>query len=353
MSVIEGADLSDSGGPIHCPYVIECVETGVDVVRWAIEHRPRVSALIDEHGAILFRGFRVGGARQFEAFADSVNDSDWVDYREAATPRSQVGTHVFTSTEYNPELRIYVHNENSHVTSWPLYIFFYCQRPADTGGETPIADCSAVYDALPRDLVGPFERNGWLYQRRFDRFSSITWQAALGVSSRAEVEDYCRTNFMAADWEGQSLTLRYKRWAALRHPRTGKMTWFNHGTFFSPHTLEPTVRTMLATLGRQPTYATSYGNGASVGTQTLDFLDGCYRDATTTFKWRPEDILMLDNMRFAHGRHAYLGKREVFVAMKERIHCSELADPSHYSDPPRRRARNVGKPPAPTCLPDL
>lgn len=314
------------------PLLITRIDQISDLTGWAAAHRAPFQQLIDDYGALLFRGFGLQTAAQFQAFVGSLCTADWVEYREAATPRSHVDGHVFTSTEYYPDLRIYVHNENSHVTSWPLYIFFYCRSPSERGGQTPIADCCRIYRSLPADVLDRFLKTGWLYRRNFYPGSTMTWKKAFVTDSRSKVELYCQENHMTPQWDGDVLTVRYRRWAALRHPRTNSNVWFNHGTFFSPYTLDPAIKKSALELGedRLP-YCTYYGDGSAVEEETMKILDEAYAAETVSVAWQAGDMLMLDNMRIAHGRAPYRGRREVLVAMKHKVRCSDLADYSQYA----------------------
>jgi alpha-ketoglutarate-dependent taurine dioxygenase len=316
------------------PWMIEPLQKSTDSIAWIGMHRADVEGLILAHGALLFRGFAMSEVSQFERFVDAACPDDWVEYREAATPRSNVQKNIFTSTEYPPEFRIYLHNENSHVTSWPLYIFFHCRVPADQGGNTPIADCRGVYSQIPESLRSRFQRLGWLYRRNFHAGSSFTWQTTFGAKRREEVDKYCEENFMVPEWSGDSLTVRYRRWAILRHPRTNHELWFNHGTFFNPYVLEPSIKAAVHAMGedRMP-YNTYYGDGQAIEEEAMRILDSAYASETVSFPWMAGDVLMLDNMRVAHGRESYRGRREVVVAMKRRIHCSEIASYEQYSTP--------------------
>jgi alpha-ketoglutarate-dependent taurine dioxygenase len=313
------------------PVVVSPVRNGLNLVEWAREHQTLLARLVDQAGAVLFRGFSIQGVEMFEQVADAAVPDDWVEYREPSTPRSHVSGHVSTSTEYPAALRIYVHNENSHVLSWPLYLFFYCRSAAEIGGCTPLADCRSVRQRLPRSVVEAFEEKGWLYRRNFLSTSATPWMKVFATSRREDVQAYCRDNHMVADWHDRGLTVRYRRWATLQHPRTGDSIWFNHGTFFNRHMLEPSIRKSMHNLGDEYLATnTYYGDGASVEKTVLDQLDQAYEAETRTFAWKAGDMLMVDNMRLAHGRQPYRGHRELFVTMKRRIHCSLLARLDQY-----------------------
>jgi alpha-ketoglutarate-dependent taurine dioxygenase len=306
----------------------------VNLPEWARQHRGELDTLVTLHGAILFRGFSISGVDEFEQVTDAAVDGNWVEYREAATPRSSVTAHISTSTEYPASLRIYVHNENSHVTSWPLYLFFYCCIPAKAGGATPLADCRAIRQRLPPSVVSAFEQKGWLYRRNFLTTSSTPWTKVFGTNQEKDVADYCRANYMTPEWNERGLTVTYRRWATLPHPKTGDLLWFNHGTFFNRHTLDPALRHALRSVSDERLASNTYfGDGTPIGDDVMTALDDAYTSETIRFAWNAGDILMVDNMRLAHGRESYIGAREVYVAMKQQIHCSQIAAPHQYSPP--------------------
>jgi alpha-ketoglutarate-dependent taurine dioxygenase len=334
-SALQGVNVEPLVPGSKFPLCIEPRTSMTDPVEWARAHGSAVDELVLEFGAILFRHFLVQGATQFQSFIDALCQRDWVEYREASTPRASVSGHVSTSTEYPADLRIYVHNENSHVTSWPLYLFFHCQRPADEWGHTPLADCRRVREAIPHALFEKFSQLGWMYRRNFVQASSFSWQKAYGVGSRSDLERYCAENHMLPEWKGDALTVKYRRWATVRHPLTRELLWFNHGTFFNPHSLEPGLRNAVLAMGedRMP-FNTYYGDGSAIGGETIRELDAAYSAATVSFPWQAGDVLMLDNMLMAHGRTPYKGRREVLVAMKHRVRCSEVATLDQYCIPP-------------------
>ncbi len=294
---------------------------------WARANSQSVNDLILQHGAILFRNFDIADTHDLETFADQVTGSDFVSYREAATPRKHVAGNTFTSTEYPKAFRIYVHNENSHVTSWPMYLFFHCMTAPAEGGATPLADCRGVYRRLPKHVLDRFSEQGFLYRRNFFAHSAISWQAAFNVDGRRDLEAYCLANHMQPEWTEDGLTIRYRRWATARHPKTGDLLWFNHGLFFNPHSLEPVLKEALEGLDDDEYVSTTYyGDGSTIEDETLQVLDDAYDVETAFFAWHSGDVLMVDNMRIAHGRQPYSGDRKVVVTMKAAVSFLDIAD---------------------------
>lgn len=318
---------------MQLPLVIEPSSEGVDANRWVAENHQELTDALHRHGAILFRGFDVHGREAFEDFIVAASSGEWVAYREAATPRSHVGGHIYTSTEFPPQYRIYLHNENSHVTTWPARLFFHCDVPPGSRGQTPIADCRKVYEALDPVIRDRFVNRGWLYKRTFGYGLGFTWQQVFNVSSKDELARYCANNAMVAEWLSEKqLRVKYRRWAALRHPVTGENVWFNHGLFYNVWNLTPDQKRFLASFGasKMP-YDTAYGDAALIDPDTLEHLHAAYESAKVMFDWQTGDVLMIDNMLTAHGREPYEGERRILVGMTGQIDCRSLADPAIYS----------------------
>ena len=268
---------------------------------------------------------------RFESLAQQLHPKPWVNYREAATPRSHVWGHIYTSTEHDPQSPIFLHNENSHVTSWAERLFFYCARAPAQGGETPIADCRRVYRDIDSEIVRKFETLGWQYVRTFGRNLGLPWQKALGLETRAQVDAYCYENFMIPSWEGDTLRLRYKRWTAIDHPITAERCWFNHGLFYNVWCLTPEQKHFVQAfgVGRMP-YNTAYGDGTAVPDEVLAAVHSAYAAAKTMFRWQSGDVLMIDNMLVCHEREAFVGDRAVYVGMTGPVSCQQVVTPDRY-----------------------
>ena len=54
-------------------------------------------------------------------------------------------TMVYTANEAPPDQLIPFHHELAQVANPPQYIFFFCDQPPETGGETALIDSTLVY----------------------------------------------------------------------------------------------------------------------------------------------------------------------------------------------------------------
>jgi alpha-ketoglutarate-dependent taurine dioxygenase len=160
-----------------------------------------------------------------------------------------------------------------------------------------------------------------MYVRNFGDGFGLPWQTVFQTTDKSVVEAHCRKAGIVAEWkDGERLRTRAVRPAVARHPRTGEMVWFNHGTFFHASTLAPAIRISLeAEFKEEADFPTNsfYGDGSTIESATLDILRDAYRQETVSFPWQQGDVLMLDNMMVAHGRASYSGRREILVGMAE------------------------------------
>lgn len=318
---------SSPGGPIRfgylkhgpLPLVIEASIGGVNLAAWAEPSRSFIEQQLLEHGAVLFRGFCVRSAPEFEQFIKAVS-GEAMKYQERSSPRSEVGGNVYTSTDYPPRQSIFPHNEHSYSRTFPARISFFCLKPAEQGGETPIADCRKILKRIAPETVDKFIEKKWMYLRNYGDGYGLPWQTVFQTTDRGAVEEYCRKNLIEFEWKDQN---RLRTWqvrpAVIRHPRTGELVWFNHATFFHVTTLDSRIRNALSSLFKEEDLPnnTYYGDHEPIEHSVLDQLRNAYLQETVSFPWRQGDVLMLDNMLTAHSRKPYSGPRKILVAMAE------------------------------------
>jgi alpha-ketoglutarate-dependent taurine dioxygenase len=291
----------------------------LDFVSWAGLNRAWIQSLLMRHGGLLFRNFHIASPSEFEKFVAAVSGNP-LEYKEQTSPRSRVHGNIYTSTEYPPEQVIFLHNENSYSSIWPLKIMFFCVVAPQEGGETPIADVRRVLARLPGSVRERFAQQGWMLVRNFGTGYGLPWQRAFQTEDKEEVGRHCAANGIQAEWlAGDRLRIRQRRAAVRQHPVTEEEVWFNHATFFNVSTLPPEIRAGLqAELSEKDLpYNTYYGDGSAIEPEVLDTLREAYLQETIKFPWKQHDLLLLDNMLVAHGRSSFRGPRRIVVGMGE------------------------------------
>lgn len=277
----------------------------------------QIAAAVHTRGAVLLREFDVPSIDDFRHFAASFGHS-LLSYEFGSTPRTDIGSGIYTSTEYPAHQSIPLHNEQSYSREWPMKIWFHCVAPAVTGGETPIADSRAIYRRMPKDireLLAP----GILYVRNYGDFD-LPWQKVFNTPLRAEVEAYCKRSEIHCEWKADgSLRTVQKSQSVEVHPVTGDTVWFNQAHLFHKSNLQADVlETLEELLGVDNLPRNTYfADGTPMPDSLLDDVRGVLEAETVSFPWQSGDVLMLDNMLVAHARQPYQGARKVVVAMAE------------------------------------
>jgi alpha-ketoglutarate-dependent taurine dioxygenase len=306
------------------PLVVEPATDDVDLADWARNNAARVESQLHQHGAVLFRGFRLRSVAEFEAAALALCPQLFGDYGDL--PREEMGSKVYGSTPYPHDQAILFHNESSHLHQWPMKIHFFCVRAAERGGETPIVDCRRLYELLDPRLRELFARKGLTYVRNFTKQLDVSWQKFFHTTERAVVEERCRREGIEFEWKGaDGLRTRQHCRAVARHPRTGEHVFFNQIQLHHVHSLDPAVRASLLSLfGEQDLPRHVYfGDGSPIDASIVEEVtDLCWRTASK-FPWQEGDLLMLDNMLVAHARNPFEGERKIVVAMGEMFTPSE------------------------------
>ena len=182
------------------PLVIQPGLPHVDVLDWVRTNEDFIEENLLKRGGLLFRGFNPGSKDDFSRFTEATSLS-LMNYMEGATPRTDLGGKIYTSTEYPPEHTIALHNELTYVTTWPMRILFGCVQPASEKGETPVADVRKVLRRLDPKIVERFEKKGWMLVRNFGTGLSLTWQNSFHFDDPVQLEAYCRSAEIEFEWK--------------------------------------------------------------------------------------------------------------------------------------------------------
>ena len=102
-----------------------------------------------EHGAILFRGFPLATAEDFDRFVAAFDLPNFA-YDESLSNAVRVNRtpRVFTANEAPPSVTIFLHHEMAQTPVYPSRLFFFCEQAAETGGATPICRSDVLWERL-------------------------------------------------------------------------------------------------------------------------------------------------------------------------------------------------------------
>ncbi|MGY1827233.1 TauD/TfdA family dioxygenase [Blastococcus sp. SYSU DS0541] len=289
--------------------------------RWGSQNRDTVRALVAEHGVLLVRGLGIRTAADVALLAGRLGSGPMTE-REAFAAREADAEGAYPSTPWPANQPMCMHHELSYTSAPPGLLLFGCLTAPETGGATAVADAAAVLADLPPDLRARAERYGWVLERTYNEEIGASWADAFGTDDPAGVDAYCRSAGIEADWRPDgTLRTRQHRPAVVTHPVGGRRCWFNQMAFLSEWTLLPEVRDFLVDeYGPDGLpFTTRFGDGSPVGPDEVAAINEVYDSHTRREPWQAGDLLLVDNVRTAHGREPFTGPREVVVALTDPV----------------------------------
>ena len=288
-----------------------------DPHEWAHQHRDALREAVTARGSLLVRGLGLTDAEQAGAVFTRLGGRLMAN-REAFAQRRSFARGVYTSSKWPASRPMWMHHELSYGYEFPRLMLFACLQAPHSGGATTIADAAAVLAALPGELVARFIRHGWLLTRNYNDDIGSSIADSFGTDDRCYVEAYCRANAIEFGWRpGGRLRTRQRRAAVVRHPDCWLRCWFNQVAFLNEWSLDREAREfLLDTYGRDGLpFNTSYGDGQPIEPEVIDLIQRAYDTHTLREPWQPGDLMLIDNIRTAHGREPFTGHRDILVAM--------------------------------------
>lgn len=293
---------------------------GLDAtLQWLKSHTNKLKQGLDSSGAILFRGFPITTAEDFDRFSAAFDYLDFT-YSESLSNAVRINftPRVFTANEAPPSVEIQLHHEMAQTPLFPEKIFFCCLQSAQFGGATPICRSDWLYadfkSAHPV-WAEQFERLGLKYSTRMpasDDASSgqgRSWRSTLSVETVQAAES--KLAELGYQWQWQpddSLIATTPALPAVRHLADGSQSFFN--------------QVIAAYLGWQRTSEgleglLTFGNNDTVPVAALEAIVAAARPHTIDICWQEGDVALVDNLRVMHGRNPYSGerKRQVLVCL--------------------------------------
>lgn len=299
-------------------------EANGDAAGWAGKYSVALRGLATQYGSLLVRGLGLRDVAEVEAVFRRLGSL--MTEAEAFARRRRYVDGVYSSSKWPPNQPMCMHHELSYALKPPSLMLFGCLTAPASGGATPVADSQAVLYALPAKLVQRFELFGWLLIRNYNDDIGASFAEAFGTDDRRAVESYCRANAIKFEWRPDGgLRTWQLRSAVVHHPHTGQQCWFNQIAFLNEWTLAPEVREYLVDVYGEEglPFNTRFGDGTPIDADVIQTVNEVYAAHTVREPWQPGDMLLVDNVRTAHGRDPFEGPREVVVAMADAFNVAD------------------------------
>ncbi len=322
--------------------------TAAALAEWMARHADWVQAQLRSHGALMFRGFGVENADDFETIARAVAPKLNNEYL-GTSPRDAVkpGGYVFSASELPGHYPIPEHCEMTFTREPPQRIFFSCLiQPAEGSGETPLVDFRKVWRDLDPAVRERFASRRIRIIRNYsgpddagrDLFQLKRWDEMFQTRDKDEVERVARREGFQPVWKSHDRLALVSEHDAMRpHPETGEPVWFNHsqvfhlsaapGEFKRIARLRPTPRhiglwlfSSLLVAWKKLRYRAedqamhvTWADGSEIATADMEAVRDAIWKHLAVVSWKRGDVVAIDNNSTGHGRLPYQGPRQVVV----------------------------------------
>lgn len=319
--VVEGSVVGQQQhGSTVFPAVMECRAPEMTLeatCAWIGARRAELIARASACGTILFRGFPLCTAEDFDRFvaafelknfpyADSLSNA----VRVNRTPR------VFTANEAPPDVAILFHHEMAQTPLYPSKLFFFCEQPAAQGGATPLCRSDVLWDRLGTrcpQFARDCETKGLRYANVMppaDDYGSgmgRSWQSTLRARTPAEAEERLRGLGYQWQWADDGcLRAITPVLPAVHDLGDGRQSFFN--------------QLIAAFCGwkdsrNDPAKAITFGDGSPLDRDAVLVAVALADELAFDVPWQRGNVALVDNYVVMHGRRTFSGTRKVLASL--------------------------------------
>jgi alpha-ketoglutarate-dependent taurine dioxygenase len=196
-----------------------------------------------------------------------------------------------------------LHGEMYYTNHRPVMLWFYCQKPAGSEGETTVCDGAQIYDALSDEMKELLASKKLKYIRNY---LDGEWQKIYQTDDIDEAIRFCAGNGIEARVvDGNALKTEYV------YPAVIKSRWGGHWVYIN--NVLPVV--WQEQMGRK-TSIVRFEDGSEIPQQLIDQVSEAQERLVIPLPWKAGDFAAVDNTRALHGRRAFTDTdREVFLRM--------------------------------------
>ncbi len=129
----------------------DIAKDNTDAVTWVKDNLAELKSALAESGTLLFRGFPLASAEDFDAFSSAFGYDSFT-YQESLSNAVRINftDRVFTANEAPKDVEIFLHHEMAQTPISPDQLFFFCLKAADKGGATPLCRSDKLFEKLQK-----------------------------------------------------------------------------------------------------------------------------------------------------------------------------------------------------------
>ena len=283
------------------------------LARFIALHTKEVDSLVVTHGAVLFRSFKIEWAKDFDAVFKAFGRED-LPYIGGAALRTLVHGSVFTANESPPDSIIPFHHEMGQIHHYPQRVMFFCERPATTGGATPLVRSDVVYERAHREFpefVDTIETN-MVRSRRIisveDDKKSAQGRGLWSTFQATTKEEAARN----AAFAGVTLEYLSDGNVITTSKVPGAKTYNGKKVFFNSVVA---AYTGWKDARNDPVTAVTFGDGTPLPPAAVHRIRDIMAEEAVVYRWGRGDVFVIDNNCVLHARQSFTGPRRVLAAL--------------------------------------
>lgn len=256
-----------------------------------------LTGILNSSGAILLRGFAFDTPE-----LENLSNAFCSNFHVSATrhQRRQIQGDSYSTEVFGNNYTLLGHTEGSYRPSLtpPEICFFMCKTPpSEKGGETTLVDGAEYFKYLPEDLRLRLEEYGITYEMQWEK---ERWQNEFMVQDINELEEFLNnTSGVKYSLSGDNLHLFYTT-KAITKSRAGIPVFATAMLAHLPEITHPYY--INSNTYTKSTNRLHFGDGETIPASIINQLIDIHDSLLYKHVWQRNDVLVIDNTRYLHGR---------------------------------------------------
>jgi len=248
-----------------------------------------------KRGALLLRGFKPG-LDGFKSLTEALCSTS---VYNSSSGRQTIDATRNIQTVNLGQAAFSLHPEMSREPWRPDICFFSCINAPSRGGETTICDGVDIVAKMDDDTRAQFEGRGLRYRQPASVEECRYWYGCEEIDEQTFQQQPAQAPFTFDYHEGQA----YRSFIvpALYRPLFSEQLAFGNMLFFARY---------MRGVKDFPTFE----DDSLVSDELVSRVQAISEPLTLAVKWQPNDVLLLDNSRYMHGRNAIIDPAERLIA---------------------------------------
>lgn len=224
------------------------------------------------------------------------------------------------------ELPVQFHNEMAYSSSVPTHLAFAMVTQAGEGGTTLLADNVEVTRMLSPEMKQRLKKLGVRYVRNLHDEKArgsphffMSWQGAFQTTELAEAMRKGNSDASVLRRHADGERMQHLSWSSVfhEHPEHGELYFSSilnrHGSWLDGHHVFGQMPL------RERPYHCLWGDGAEFSPREMEELRAVHEQCTIHVRLDKGDVIVMDNLRVAHGRTDFVGDRLIGLLLSDMI----------------------------------